>query len=210
MAAAILVGLGYWCSQLPKVSEQETHQLASRFHFTKLPIATAPGHPMLKRVRQVHPSLEHISAWISSLGAAASLADLDGDGLSNVDELARGTNPTKRDTDGDGCNDCSSGSYDLANDGPDADQRVYDFVVQARVGMVDYQRDVISGKANRVFTRRVCSLIFCPTRGSCAVFLVPSLARHWWYCGRRTPGVQLCNWGFHRCEAVDFGPGALC
>ena len=36
------------------------------------------------------------------------------------------------------------------NDGPDADQRVYDFVVQARVGMVDYQRDVISGKANLI------------------------------------------------------------
>lgn len=28
--------------------------------------------------------------------------DIDGDGLSNLDELARGTNPTKRDTDGDG------------------------------------------------------------------------------------------------------------
>lgn len=38
----------------------------------------------------------------------------------------------------------------LGNDGPDADQRVYDFVVQARVGMVDYQRDVISGKANLI------------------------------------------------------------
>src|SRR6185369_7607838 len=30
-----------------------------------------------------HPSLERISAWISSLGAAATLADLDGDGLAN-------------------------------------------------------------------------------------------------------------------------------
>jgi hypothetical protein len=31
----------------------------------------------------VHPSLERISAWVSSLGAAATLADLDGDGLPN-------------------------------------------------------------------------------------------------------------------------------
>ena len=35
-------------------------------------------------------------------------------------------------------------------DGPDADQPVYDFVVQARIGMVDYQRDVISGKASLI------------------------------------------------------------
>ena len=34
----------------------------------------------------------------------------------------------------------------LGHDGPDADQRVYDFVVQARVGMVDYQRS-IAGEA---------------------------------------------------------------
>ncbi|HEV8198966.1 MAG TPA: CRTAC1 family protein [Candidatus Polarisedimenticolia bacterium] len=31
----------------------------------------------------MHPSLERISAWVSSLGAAATLADLDGDGLAN-------------------------------------------------------------------------------------------------------------------------------
>jgi hypothetical protein len=31
----------------------------------------------------VHPSLERISAWVSSLGAAATLADLDRDGLPN-------------------------------------------------------------------------------------------------------------------------------
>lgn len=35
----------------------------------------------------------------------------------------------------------------LGRDGPDAEQRVYDFVVQARVGMVDYQRDPATGRA---------------------------------------------------------------
>jgi len=34
-------------------------------------------------VRNVHPSLERISAWVSSMGAAVTLADLDGDGLPN-------------------------------------------------------------------------------------------------------------------------------
>lgn len=38
----------------------------------------------------------------------------------------------------------------LGTDGPDADQRVYDYVVQARVGMVDYQRDTATGKASLI------------------------------------------------------------
>ncbi|MBY0401918.1 CoA transferase [Myxococcota bacterium] len=38
----------------------------------------------------------------------------------------------------------------LGQDGPDADQRVYDFVVQARVGMVDYQRDAATGQASLI------------------------------------------------------------
>lgn len=37
----------------------------------------------------------------------------------------------------------------LGTEGPDADQPVYDYVVQARIGMVDYQRDV-SGKASLI------------------------------------------------------------
>jgi crotonobetainyl-CoA:carnitine CoA-transferase CaiB-like acyl-CoA transferase len=38
----------------------------------------------------------------------------------------------------------------LGGDGPDADQRVYDFVVQARIGMVDYQRDPTTGHASLI------------------------------------------------------------
>lgn len=38
----------------------------------------------------------------------------------------------------------------LGQDGPDAEQRVYDFVVQARVGMVDYQRDPATGRASLI------------------------------------------------------------
>ena len=38
----------------------------------------------------------------------------------------------------------------LGDDGPDADQPVYDYVVQARVGMVDYQRDTATGKASLI------------------------------------------------------------
>ncbi len=38
----------------------------------------------------------------------------------------------------------------LGRDGPDADQPVFDYVVQARVGMVDYQRDTATGKASLI------------------------------------------------------------
>ena len=43
------------------------------------PLAAASS----RRVRAVHPSLEHFDAWISSVGASVALNDLDGDGLAN-------------------------------------------------------------------------------------------------------------------------------
>lgn len=58
-------------------------RLAAPFKFDKMPLAEAPNHPPYKYVRQVQPSLSRISAWISSLGAAVAMADLDGDGLPN-------------------------------------------------------------------------------------------------------------------------------
>lgn len=38
----------------------------------------------------------------------------------------------------------------LGTEGPEANQRVYDYVVQARTGMVDYQRDVATGQASLI------------------------------------------------------------
>ena len=56
--------------------------VARRFQFSPLtlpePQGIAPG-----RIRTVHPSLERIAGWISSVGAGVALGDLDGDGLSN-------------------------------------------------------------------------------------------------------------------------------
>jgi len=83
LAAVILVAICYAIAKLPVLTSPETATLAARFHFKKLPLPEVPGHPPYKFVRQVHRSLERISAWVSSLGAAATLADLDGDGLPN-------------------------------------------------------------------------------------------------------------------------------
>jgi hypothetical protein len=82
-AAIILVAVCYATARLPTLTSPEKAALAGRFSFKKTPLPEVPDHPPYKFVRQVHPSLERISAWISSLGAAATLADLDGDGLPN-------------------------------------------------------------------------------------------------------------------------------
>lgn len=83
VTAIILAGFCYVLAKLPALSSREIDNLASRFSFKKVALLEVPDHPPYKYVRQVHPSLERISAWVSSLGAAATLADLDGDGLPN-------------------------------------------------------------------------------------------------------------------------------
>ncbi|HET8947415.1 MAG TPA: RNA-binding protein, partial [Candidatus Polarisedimenticolia bacterium] len=81
LAAIVLSVLCYAFARLPVLAAPDAAALASRYAFERLPVAEASGHPPYKSVRAVHPSLERISAWVSSLGAAATLADLDGDGL---------------------------------------------------------------------------------------------------------------------------------
>src|SRR5262245_56194514 len=83
IVALVLVLAALAATRYPKLPPAEAANLAAHFRFAKLPLAEVPNHPPYKNVRQVHPSLQRISAWISSLGAAAALADLDGDGLPN-------------------------------------------------------------------------------------------------------------------------------
>jgi hypothetical protein len=82
LVAIPLVAAIYGFARLPVMPEPERTELASRFRFTKLAAPKMPGS-RYKYVRQVHPSLKRINAWISSVGAGVALADLDGDGLSN-------------------------------------------------------------------------------------------------------------------------------
>ena len=85
--AAKLLALGiivlmYGFTRLPQLSEQERRELASEFSFTRLelPSVTEKAH---RSIRRVHPKLQRISAWISSVGASVALNDIDADGLSN-------------------------------------------------------------------------------------------------------------------------------
>jgi hypothetical protein len=84
VALAIILVL-YGCTRLPELPTNERASLAARFGFARLPLAEVPG-PTPRYVRNVHPSLQHISSWISAVGAAGAsvaLNDLDGDGLPN-------------------------------------------------------------------------------------------------------------------------------
>ena len=84
LAAVLLVLVAYGFARLPRAAEPERQQLAARFAFTRLALAEPPGPAREPRtVRPVHPSLREISAWISSVGAAVALHDVDGDGLPN-------------------------------------------------------------------------------------------------------------------------------
>ena len=77
----VIVAL-YWSARLPVLSDIERVELANRFAFQRFPLAEVPG-PEKHDSRPVHPDLQHMAAWISTVGAAVALNDLDGDGLAN-------------------------------------------------------------------------------------------------------------------------------
>jgi hypothetical protein len=81
VAVALIAGL-YGFARLPTLPVGERQALASRFAFTRLPLATPPGD-LGRFVRAVHPDYKDIAAWISSVGAGVALNDLDRDGLPN-------------------------------------------------------------------------------------------------------------------------------
>jgi len=91
LVALITILVLYWLARLPQLSDAERRGLADRFAFERfdisfqsLPDGSRPnGGHSLRSSRPVHPDLQHISAWISTVGAAVALNDLDGDGLSN-------------------------------------------------------------------------------------------------------------------------------
>ncbi|GAA2678522.1 MULTISPECIES: CRTAC1 family protein [Actinosynnema] len=80
--ALVLVAASFTAARSPEVSAQERRDLASRFGFAPASIAL-PGGFTQRSIRPVNQRYAHINAWISSVGSAVALNDLDGDGLSN-------------------------------------------------------------------------------------------------------------------------------
>jgi len=71
----------WWHARLPQLRPDEAAAMARRFHFQRT--ALTPLRPALQDHRNVNPKLKGIVSWISTVGAAVALGDLDGDGLAN-------------------------------------------------------------------------------------------------------------------------------
>ena len=82
LTAIILVFVVYGFARMPEPSESELAKLAKNFRFSTAPLPTLIGETP-RTIRDVNPSLRRIAGWISSVGAAVALNDLDGDGLPN-------------------------------------------------------------------------------------------------------------------------------
>ncbi len=81
LAVGIILGL-FFLAQLPVLSKAEKNTIAEHFAFSRLLLPQViAGEP--KQERAVNPHLIRHSGWISAVGAAIALNDLDGDGLPN-------------------------------------------------------------------------------------------------------------------------------
>jgi hypothetical protein len=75
------VAVIWWSARLPQLHPAEAATLARRFQFQRT--ALMPTGAALQSQRNVNPRLQGIISWISTVGAAVALGDLDGDGLAN-------------------------------------------------------------------------------------------------------------------------------
>lgn len=82
VTAVILILVIYGFARLPSPTEPELARLAADFRFRAAPLPTLDGERQ-KTIREVNPSLRRIAGWVSTVGAAVALNDLDGDGLPN-------------------------------------------------------------------------------------------------------------------------------
>lgn len=83
LVSIVIVAALYGMTREPAMSHNESAQVVSTFRFSRTPLPEVANHPPYKFVRKVHPSVRHIRAYVSTLGASVSLGDLDGDGLQN-------------------------------------------------------------------------------------------------------------------------------
>lgn len=81
IALVVVVGL-FFAVSLPSTSAEERNDLASRYAFSGHSVAL-PTADKQQPIRQVNQAYKHIDAWMSSVGAAVAMNDLDGDGLPN-------------------------------------------------------------------------------------------------------------------------------
>ena len=62
------------------LTKTESAEAVNNFRFSRTPLPEVIDHPPYKYVRKVHPSVRHIRAYVSTLGASVAMGDIDGDG----------------------------------------------------------------------------------------------------------------------------------
>lgn len=83
LAAALIVACLFLALRFSlAVDEDGVSAVAARFKFSRSVVSEVAGPPV-RLQRHVHPSVRRISSFLSTVGAAVALNDLDGDGLSN-------------------------------------------------------------------------------------------------------------------------------
>ena len=83
LTAIVLIFVAYGFARMPAASESELAKLAARFSFRTSPLPELNVGETPRAIREVNPSLRRIAGWVSVVGAAVALNDLDGDGLPN-------------------------------------------------------------------------------------------------------------------------------
>ena len=81
-AATVILAL-YGFTSPPELPDVQRDALAARFDFSASSLPEPVAADTFRHSRDVNPSLEKFSAWISSVGASVALNDLDNDGLAN-------------------------------------------------------------------------------------------------------------------------------
>ncbi|MFD8499941.1 CRTAC1 family protein [Amycolatopsis sp. NPDC059657] len=82
IVALALIATMFLIGKLPEVSAADQDKVASEYSFTPLTIAL-PAAKKNQAVRTVNKEYKHIEAWISSVGSAIAMNDLDNDGKNN-------------------------------------------------------------------------------------------------------------------------------
>jgi hypothetical protein len=75
-----LVTALFFVARIPTASSADRDRLANRYAFTEIPIAMPPGYRPTQTVRKVNPAYHHLRSWISAVGAAVAVNDLQGNG----------------------------------------------------------------------------------------------------------------------------------
>jgi enediyne biosynthesis protein E4 len=80
--ALVVVVVFYFAVTLPYSSAETRDEMAGDYSFAEHSLAM-PTSDKQQSIRQVNQAYKHIDAWMSSVGAAVAMNDLDGDGLPN-------------------------------------------------------------------------------------------------------------------------------